>query len=142
MTRQEIKEFIQSGAELFNIPFDTGRISEFNSYRSNTYPFVFLESLTVSTELINSIQNDTWTVNLHIAYKDAIDSKTSQYESILDDADELAQKLIRRYNDILTNYNLVSISGVTRTPFIKKHADVLSGVLLSFSLTVQNVKCS
>lgn len=141
MTRKEVKEFIQSGAELFNIPFDTGRITEFNSHRSNTYPFLFLETITVSTDLRNSVQNDTWLINLHIASKDSIDSDTDEYEALIDDADEIAQKLIRRYNDVLNSYDLVSLSGVSRIPFIKKHADVLTGVILSFDLTVQNVTC-
>jgi len=141
MTRKEVKDFIQSGAELYNIPFDTGRITEFNSHRSNTYPFIFLETITVSTDLINSVQSDTWAINLHIASKDALDSDTDEYEALIDDADLLAQKLTRRYNDVLNTYDLVTISNISRTPFIKKHADILTGVILSFDLTVQNVAC-
>lgn len=139
MTRAEIKEFIQSGAEYFNIPFETGRITEFNSSRSNTYPFIFLETIPVSTSLSNSIPTDTWTIRLHIAYKDSMDSKMDQYESLIDKADEKAQKLIKRYNDILTNYNLVTLTSITRVPFIKKHADCLTGVILGFSLVIQDV---
>lgn len=141
MKRSEVRDFLRSGAELFNIPFDSGRITEFNSNRSNTYPFIFLETISVNTDLINSMQNDTWTINLHIASKDSMDSDTEQYEELIDQADELAQKLIRRYNDVLDNYNLVTISAVRRTPFIKKHADILTGVILSFTLRVQNAVC-
>ncbi len=141
MKRSEIKEFIQSGAEFYNIPFNTGRISEFNSSRSNTYPFIFLETIEVDTDLNNSIQTDNWTVRLHLASKDAADSKMTQYEGLIDDADFMAQKLVRRYNDVLNSFDLVTISGISRTPFIKKHADCLTGVLLSFTLTVQNTSC-
>ena len=141
MKRSEIKEFIESGAQYFEIPFSTGRISEFNSSRSNTYPFIFLETLQVDTDLNFSIQTDNWVVRLHLASKDAPDSKMSQYEKLIDDADYLAQRLIRRYNDVLTNYNLVTMSAVSRTPFIKKHADCLTGVLLQFVLTIQNTSC-
>lgn len=141
MKRSEIKEFIESGAQYFEIPFSTGRISEFNSSRSNTYPFIFLETLQVDTDLNFSIQTDNWIVRLHLASKDAPDSKMSQYEKLIDDADYLAQRLIRRYNDVLTNYNLVTMSAVSRTPFIKKHADCLTGVLLQFVLTIQNTSC-
>jgi hypothetical protein len=141
MKRSEIKEFIQSGAEFYNIPFNTGRISEFNSSRSNTYPFIFLETIEVDTDLNNSIQTDNWTIRLHLASKDAPDSKMAQYESLIDDADFMAQKLVRRYNDVLNSFDLVTISGISRTPFIKKHADCLTGVLLSFTLTVQNTSC-
>lgn len=141
MKRSEIKEFIESGAQYFETPFATGRISEFNSSRSNTYPFIFLETLQVDTDLSFSIQTDNWVVRLHLASKDAPDSKMSQYEKLIDDADYLAQRLIRRYNDVLTNYNLVTLTGVSRTPFIKKHADCLTGVLLQFILTIQNTSC-
>jgi hypothetical protein len=141
MKRSEIKEFIQAGAEFYNIPFATGRISEFNSARSNTYPFIFLETIQVDTDLLNSIQTDNWVIRLHITSKDAPDSKMSQYEKLIDDADYLAQRLVRRYNDVINDYNLVVISGVSRSPFIKKHADCLTGVLLQFILTIQNTSC-
>lgn len=141
MKRSEIKEFIQAGAEFYNIPFSTGRISEFNSSRSNTYPFIFLETIEVDTDLMNSIQTDSWTIRLHIASKDAQDSKMSQYEKLVDDADYLAQRLVRRYNDVINNYDLVTLSNLSRSPFIKRHADCLTGVLLTFTLTVQNTSC-
>jgi hypothetical protein len=64
-----------------------------------------------------------------------------QYESLIDDADYMAQRLVRRYNDVLNSFDLVTISGISRSPFIKKHADCLTGVLLSFTLTVQNTSC-
>lgn len=138
MTRPEVKEFIESGAQLLQMPFDTGRISEFNSNRSNTYPFVFLETVSVQTTLTNSIPTDTFSIKIHVLSKDRIDSSNSEYEDLIDQADVIAQKLVKRYNDILSNYNLVTITGISRIPFIKKHADCLTGVLLSFSLLSQD----
>jgi len=139
MKRSEVKDFIQSGAELLNIPFETGRITEFNSSRSNTYPFIFLESLSVNTAISYSLPTDTWSIRLHIAFKDSIDSKMDQYEDLIDQADDIGKSLVKRYNDILTNYNLVTISGITRVPFIKRHADCLTGVVLTFTLIAQDV---
>jgi hypothetical protein len=139
MKRSEVKDFIQSGAELLNIPFETGRITEFNSSRSNTYPFIFLESVNVLTSLSYSLPTDTWKIRIHVAFKDSIDSKMEQYENLIDQADDIAKSLVKRYNDILTNYNLATISGISRTPFIKKHADCLTGVLLGFDLISQDV---
>lgn len=138
MTRAEAKEFIQSGPELYQIPFDTGRISEFNSNRSNTYPYVWLETMSATTSLLNSIPTDTYVVKLHILSKDSIDSSNSDYESLIDEADQVARRLIKRYNDILNEYTLVTISNISRVPFIKKHADCLTGVLLTFNLIVQD----
>jgi hypothetical protein len=138
MTRPEVKDFIESGAQLLQIPFDTGRITEFNSARSNTYPFVFLETLSAQTTLSNSIPTDTYAVKIYVLSKDRIDSSNSEYEELIDQADVIAQKLVKRYNDILSNYNLVTITGISRVPFIKKHADCLTGVLLSFNLLSQD----
>jgi len=138
MTRAEVKEFIQSGAELLQIPFDTGRISEFNSNRTNTYPFVFLETVSAQTTLTNSLPTDTYAIKIHVLSKDWMDSSNQEYESLIDQADIVAQKLIKRYNDILSNYNLVTINSISRVPFIKKHADCLTGVLLSFNLLTQD----
>lgn len=138
MTRQEVKQFIQSGAELLNLPFDTGRISEFNSDRYHSYPFIFLETINSTTTLNNSLPTDTWTIRIHIASKDTTDSVQSQYEELIDNADIVGQKLVKRYNDILQYHNLVSISNITRTPFIKKHADCLTGIILNFILKVQD----
>lgn len=138
MTRPEVKEFIESGAQLLQIPFDTGRITEFNSNRSNTYPFVFLETLSAQTTLSNSLPTDTYAIKIHVLSKDRIDSSNLEYEELIDQADVIAQKLVKRYNDILSNYNLVTITGISRVPFIKKHADCLTGVLLSFNLLSQD----
>ena len=138
MTRAEVKEFIQSGAELLQIPFDTGRISEFNSNRTNTYPFVFLETVSAQTTLTNSLPTDTYAIKIHVLSKDWIDSSNADYEALIDQADIVAQRLIKRYNDILSNYNLVTINNISRVPFIKKHADCLTGVLLSFNLLTQD----
>jgi len=138
MTRAEVKEFIQSGAELLQIPFDTGRISEFNSNRTNTYPFIFLETVSAQTTLTNSLPTDTYAIKIHVLSKDWMDSSNQEYESLIDQADIVAQRLIKRYNDILSNYNLVTINSISRVPFIKKHADCLTGVLLSFNLLTQD----
>lgn len=138
MTRQEVKQFIQSGAELLNVPFDTGRISEFNSDRYHTYPFIFLETISSSTALNNSLPTDTWIIKIHIASKDNVDSVQSQYEELIDNADVVGQKLVKRYNDILEFHNLVTIANITRTPFIKKYADCLTGIILNFTLKVQD----
>jgi hypothetical protein len=138
MTRKEVKEFIQAGAETLQIPFDTGRISEFNSNRSNTYPFVFLETLTAQTTLSNSLPTDNYLVKIHVLSKDWIDSSNEEYEELIDIADKVAQDLVKIYNDILEHFNLVTINGISRVPFIKKHADCLTGVLLTFNLIAQD----
>lgn len=138
MKRSEVRAFIESGVTALDmdIPFGSGRITDFNKQRSNEYTFIWLESLEVAVEVTDSgLPYNDWQVNLHICKKDALDSVPSQYEPLIDQCDEIAQKLIDKYNNIVSGYKLVTILGYSRTPFIKKHADNLTGVLLSFTLS-------
>lgn len=141
MTRTEVRSFVESGVTALNsdgvtLEFDNGRITEFNSDRSNEYPFAWLEPLTTTPELINSVPYDNWNIIIHIAQKDSIDSVQSQYETIVDECDLIAQKLVKKFNDVVSGYKLVQIQNMSREPFYKKHADCLSGVILSFTLNV------
>lgn len=139
MKRSEVRSFVESGVNLLNeegtiLQFDNGRITEFNSSRSNEYPFAWMEPLNTSPEIINSVPYDNWEVIIHIAQKDAPDSVQSQYESIVDSCDEIGQKLTKKFNDVVSGYKLVELLGVSRVPFYKKHADCLSGVILSLTI--------
>lgn len=135
MTRREVKEFLYSGIQTIGLGYGTGRISEFNSDRSQTYPKTWIEPVNVSTTLTQQGLNyDGWSVVLHIGKKDAQDSLPEQYEELVDDCDEYAQQLINAYNQIVSGYKTVTIESVTRVPFVKKNADVLTGVILSFTL--------
>jgi hypothetical protein len=137
MKRSEVKTFIEAGINALglNIGFGSGRISEFNKARNNTYPTAWLETLETVPEITpQGLPIDNWQVNLHILKKDAQDSSADQYEAIIDECDEIAQKLMNKYNNEVSGYKLVTIQGYSRTPFIKDHADVLTGVLLSFTI--------
>lgn len=136
MTREEVKDFIESGVEQVDpqIGFDTGRITEFNSNMSIDYPFAWLESLSVEPDIVNSVPFDNWSISLHICKLDKQDSKPEQYEGIINECDLIAQRLTKKYNDVVSGYKLVTLSGLSRDPFIKKHKDCLTGVILSFTL--------
>jgi hypothetical protein len=136
MTRGEIRSFLEDGIILLtDVTYGSGRVSEFNSNRSRVYPMCWIESLSVSTELTdNELPINAWNVNLHVAKKDLADSVEAQYEALIDDCDEMAQQLIKYYNSQVSGFKLVTITGITRNPFIKKNADCLSGVILSFTL--------
>ncbi len=139
MTRSEVRDLIEQGiAALGNqIEFGSGRISEFNKDRDKDYPFIWLESLAVDTDINNQgAYSDHWDAKLHIAKKDQPDSKASEYECIIDECDYIAQQLTRQYADILDAAKLVSFDSAKRDPFIHKHADDTSGVILSLSLTI------
>lgn len=140
MTRTEIRAFLQAGVTAVNplIPFDSGRITEWNSNRSNEYPGVWWESITDdSVELINAnLPQTDWPIKLHIGKLDKADSSNTQYEQLVDECHYLAQQLVYQYNQIQSNtfYSSLAFTGIGRSPFVKKHADCVTGVILSFTL--------
>lgn len=138
MTRREVKAFIKSGVSALtpSIRFNTGRITEFNSQRSNDYPYIWLETIGNTGDFNdNQMPIDDWEPVIHIAKKDAVDSSPEQYEEIIDQCDEIAQKLKYQLNQVVSGYKLVTLTSFSREPFVKKFADCLSGVTLSFTLT-------
>jgi hypothetical protein len=138
MKRSELRDLIESGVNAITpaLDYDSGRISEFNSNRNNEYPKVFFESIQeVPVDIVNQVLPiNGWPVILHIGKKDAVDSSTEQYEQLIDECDLIAQKLIYQYNLNLSSSSKLSVTSYTRAPFVKKHADVITGVILSFTL--------
>lgn len=139
MKRSEVRALINSAVHTTNSSyrFNSGRITEFNSERSNDYPFLWLEPLERTTDF-NSFQMplNNWNAIIHIANKDAMDSRPEQYEAIVDQCDEIAQKLIYNLNQVVAGFNLVTLSSVESIPFIHKQADDTTGVTLSFTLNI------
>lgn len=105
---------------------------------ADTETEVWWESITdpIGVELVQFVTPyDTWNINLHIGKKDSMDSLPEEYELIIDDCDFIAQQLIRQYNLDLADSDTITITGISRQPFVKKHGGLLfSGVTLSFSL--------
>jgi len=148
MKREAIRTFLKAGADAVKVHFDSGRLTEFNSKRDKAYPFAWVESLQVNTSFGGSGSTliDEWDVKIHIAKLDAADSIQDQYENIIDECDHIARQLIWQYNVILYSastittanqdlYRLITMSDISREPFIKMHSDCLTGVILAFKLS-------
>ena len=159
MKREDVRQFLKDGADALDLYFDSGRITEFNSLSDKKFPFAWVESLKTSTEFggTGATLIDSWSVTIHIAKQDKMDNLQSDYEAIVDECDQIARKLIWQYNYILQStdstqsatdtlsdnttlkrfaYSLITMEGIDREPFIKKHADDLTGVILTFTLNV------
>lgn len=154
MKREEVRQFLKYGADALaqmrppiGLHFDSGRLSEFNSLRGKAEPFAWVESLKTNTNISGNHYTliDEWDVVIHIARFDKPDSLQDQYEELIDQCDQIARKLIWQYNYLLYNsellstslkdsYKLVTLDGISREPFIKKYADCMTGVILSFTL--------
>lgn len=117
--------------------FGSGLVTDFNSIRSHTYPSVWMALGVVGgTNPSFGAPNDEWEIELIIAKTDRMDSAPEEYEEIIDLCDEIAQKLMYEYNNTVAGYKLVTLSNRRREPFVKKYADCLSGVVLSFTMTI------
>lgn len=138
MTRQEVRAFLEEGVNALApvLRFNAGRLSEFNSEFNKEYPYCWNYNLQPGTELRNSLPLDSWAVTIRIAKLDKTDSLPIQYEPIVDDCDYIAQQLVKKYNDVLTDSKLVTLTGISRVPFYKQHSDCLTGVDLTFTLNV------
>ncbi len=140
MKREEVREFLKEGVNgIVPAPeFGSGLITDFNSIRSHEYPAVWQVVSPVGTVEGTSAPQDSWEIELIVAQKDRMDSSHDEYEHILDDCDLIAQKLIYKYRKIVDGYKLVTMESIRREPFVKKYADCLSGVMLTFTLNVPN----
>ncbi len=151
MKREDVRALLKAGADAIDLQFGYGRLTEFNSLQDKAYPFAWVETLQTKTNFGGSGSTliDEWEIVIHIAKQDRPDWLSDTYEQIVDDCDQLARKLIWQYNFVLgfdsasiidstttkNIYKMVSLSGVSREPFVKMHAECLTGVILSFTLT-------
>lgn len=142
MKRSEIRTFVQTGANAITpaVTFGTGTYTFFNSNRDWSYAngLVFHETVTsmeVDTETFAAqAPTDGWNVKLWIAFLTKMDAIPDDYEPLIDQADYIAQRLMYKYNQVVSGYKRVTITDVKRVPFVKKNADVLCGVTLSFKI--------
>ncbi len=139
MRRGDVRQFLYLGIDdLTDVTYGSGRVSEFNSNRSREYPMAWIESLSRSVDMTpQGLPYDNWNVRIYIAKRDTADSIENQYEQLVDDCDEFAQKLIKFYNDVIDStitYKLIQLQGITSEPWIKQNADCLTGVILEFTL--------
>lgn len=142
MKRSEIRQFIKEGVNSLTpvLDYSEGQITDWNAQRSNQYPGIVLVLEETDTDIptTSTPSNDKWDIKIIIANKDALDSTPDVYEAIVDSCDEIAQRLIYKYRNVIDGYKLTTMESITRKKFIKKYADCLSGVELSFKINNQD----
>lgn len=137
MKRSEVRQFIKDGVNAIApvLTFSEGLITDFNAGVVNqTLPTVHHLLEGNDTDLTESAPSDTWKIRLLIANLDKVDSASSVYEDIVDNCDVVAQKLIYKYRNIIDGYKLVTMDGINRKKFVKKHAACLTGIELTFNI--------
>lgn len=137
MTRTEVRDFLKSGVDALvpALEFGSGLITDFNKKPDVTLPQVWQEAAPMDgANPVIGAPLDEWQIILWIVKLDKLGSSAAEYEAIVDECDLVAQKLIRQYDKIVSGYKLVTITSRRREPKIKKFANDMSGVLLTFTL--------
>jgi hypothetical protein len=136
MKRSEVRAFIKKGVNAITpvLTFSEGLITDFNADVNRGLPTVHHILESNDTDLTESVPSDNWKIRLIIANLDKQDSAAEVYEDIVDHCDEVAQKLIYKYRNIIEGYKLVTMDGINRKKFVKKHAVCLTGIELTFNL--------
>lgn len=138
MKRSEVRTFIESAVNALTpaVEFGEGQINDFNSLRSHTYPSAWLVLEEVESNQGTSAPLDSWLIRILIAQKDALDS--INYEDIVDQCDEIAQRLSYQLRNVISGYKLSTMTSIKRAKFIKKYADCITGVEMTFTLNAQD----
>jgi len=136
MKRSEVRTFIRDGVNALTVnhTFSEGLITDFNADTNRGLPTVHLLLEENDTDLPESAPTDSWAIKLIIANIDKMDSSATVYEDIIDHCDEVAQKLIYKYRNVISGYKLVTMDGINRKRFIKKYAACLTGIELVFTI--------
>lgn len=156
MKREDVKTFLKDGCNAVNCSFDAGRLTEFNSLQDKSFPFVWWETEELDNDSFGGTGStliDDRAITLHISKQDTMDSLQEEYENIVNECDQIARKLLWQYNRVLYSdsssvsatatlsdnttlkrsaYSRITLKSISRTPFIKKHGDCLSGIILKF----------
>lgn len=143
MSHLGIRTLIEDAARSLgdDIQFTYARTSDFNVMRDKRYPFITLDPLSaVPAYAVDGVQNysKTWTANMAFYELDNMASTQDEYVKILDEMDEFVDRFVNKLNFYSLRSDMIVISGINQTPFIKQTADVLSGYLITFNLEVMD----
>jgi hypothetical protein len=126
-----------------NIQFDYGRTSDFNMLRDKKYPFISVSPLNASASYaVNNVTNFSKVYQVQIAFYqlDQEHSSQDEYAPILDEMNLLADSFFNKLNFFVQGRCLDSddiiLTGMSQQPFVKATADILTGYIMNFSITV------
>lgn len=146
MSHRSVRLLIEAAAKSLSddIQFGYGRRSDFNQSGDKSYPYVWLLPLTASQVIptTDKPRTKTWSIVLVVITLDQSDSVPKQFDSLLDDMDDLVDRLVFRIDDwYRTTDDIVgtlTITNVNQVSIIKDDADIHTGWLLSFQMTVSD----
>lgn len=141
MSHKGIRLLIQDVAKSLgdDIQFSYARTSDVNILRDKRYPFIALDLMPASaTYATDDVQNysKSWNASMAFYELDDMASTQEEYSKILDSTDELVDNFINKLNFYSLKSDSIIITSINQTPFVKQLADVLTGHILSFTITV------
>lgn len=143
MSHRSVRLLIEAAAKSLSddIQFGYGRRSDFNQSGEKSYPYVWLLPLTAS-QVIGPTRTKTWSIVLVVINLDKSDSEHKEFDCILDEMDELADKIVIRIDDWYRStediVGTLSITNVNQVSIIKEDADIHTGWLITFQMTVSD----
>lgn len=127
-----------------SIQFGYGRRSDFNIIKDKRFPFVWLLPLTANTVLSSSTgaRTKTWNCVIVILDIDKPGDKHKQFNKILDDMDDLGDKIIQRIDDWYRSekdiVGTLTLQNINQTTIIKEDAAIDTGWLFSFQMVTSD----
>lgn len=147
MAHGAVVDFLKSKVEGLgdDVKFGYGRATDFNQIKDKKYPYVWCDPLTstiaVTEESLLSVE--VYNVSLVFYKYDRADSTEEQYKLILNETDTLVRQFLRDIHEDFTDDVSESvrsantrIENISKEPVIKVMADVLTGWIVRFTLTV------
>jgi hypothetical protein len=141
VSHKGIRSLIETTAKSLgdDIQFTYARTSDFNAMRDKRYPFIALDTLSTNSQFaVNNSYNysKTWLINMAFYGLDNRESIGDDYKKILDDMDVLVDGFITKLNVTTQDSAGLLITAINQVAFVKTTDDILTGFLLSFSITV------
>jgi hypothetical protein len=124
-----------------DMQFSYGRASDVNMLRDKRYPFIALDPLRSSAEYAvdgTSNYSKSWIVNMAFYFLDKEESTQDEYRKLLDDADILVDQFINKLNFYSLKSDSIVITGISQDPVIKVMADIITGYIISFTITAND----
>lgn len=147
MSHKGIRKLLENTAKSLgdDIQYTYARDSDFNLLRDKRYPFISTSPLIATPAYtVNGVQNymKSWAVQMAFYELDRAESTGEEYAEILDTMDSYVDSFINKINFYSTETTITSndilITGIRQEPFIKAMADILTGYILTFTITVND----
>lgn len=137
MSHKSLRTIIENTVRSIHddVQYHYGEETDFNQAKKKGWVMVNLSPLVANSVFAdNNVLNYSKSWNVQMAFYKFDKQDNVNYGEILDLTDALVDKFVTKLN--LTE--ILTISGINQTPFIKALADVLTGHLLTMTITLND----